>query len=100
MLTPEDYERIDTLIRQKIRIVNFCYDEQLKQRKDRSFKGDVVVNIKISTAGRAEVVDVKESSLGSAEVERCVVELIKSWEFGAMNAEAWLPYTFHFEPQY
>jgi hypothetical protein len=112
VLTPEEWERLDTMIRQKIRVVNFCYDEELKKLKDRKFYGAVTLNIHIVPTGpsaHASEVQTKESTFptdtpafaeSAANVHACLAKTIQTWEFADISADGWFLYTFHFEPQY
>lgn len=109
VLTPEEWERLDTMIRQKIRVVNFCYEEELKNLKDRKFYGAVTLNIHIIPSGHASEVQVKESTLPTdtpafasavENMHKCLATTIQTWEFADISADGWFLYTFHFEPQY
>lgn len=109
-LTPDEWEQLDTTIRQKVRVVSVsCYDPELNRLRDRKFFGNVTVNIHIARGGSSDQVDANESSLpidkpeyrdAAQRVQQCLSDLIKSWEFSVTHADAWFLYTFHFEPQY
>ena len=99
-LTPEEWERVDTTIRQKKDVLNRCYAEELGRLKDRNFAGDVTLNIRITTEGRASDVQVVDSTLKSEVVERCLADEVRQWDFSAVSADAWFMYTFHFEPKF
>lgn len=108
-LTPDEWEQLDTYIRQKVRVVSAsCYDPALNQLQDRKFFGNVTVNIHIASGGRATAVETKETTLPSdapyqaanARVQACLTDLIKSWTFPITHSDAHFLYSFHFEPQY
>lgn len=74
-----DREVILKVIRRHQNEIKFCYEGELK--KDPALAGKVAVAWTIDASGLVSEVSVTESSLGSAAVERCILERIRRWRF-------------------
>jgi TonB family protein len=59
--------------------IRFCYERVLQSTP--GLGGKVAVLFTIDAAGSVAQLDVAESSLGSAEVERCMLQRIGRWKF-------------------
>lgn len=59
--------------------IRYCYESALQRAP--SLAGKVAVLFTIDAAGNVSQADVAESSLGSSEVERCMVSRIQRWKF-------------------
>ena len=99
-LTPDEYAAIEDTMRRKARVVNYCYDDELKRRLDRSFQGRVLIMLHIGRDGHPTSVEVKESTLKAPAVEKCVADTIMGFDFGPLSAEAHFVFPLEFAPQY
>jgi TonB family protein len=74
-----DKEIIRRVVRQHRREIKFCYEQELQKNKE--LKGRVIVKFTISATGSVVSAVVKDSSLKSAAVERCMTGKIRRWVF-------------------
>jgi TonB family protein len=96
----EQIEDVQRLFRRNKWEIERCYGEELTRRGDRAFRGQVVIKLRITPAGRADEVSVLESSLRSETVESCILATIRGWQFPALADNLWLTWPFAFEPRY
>lgn len=77
-----DREAIRRVIRAKLFEVKSCYERVLNTLpKGQRMEGKVVIKWEIVEKGQAKQVRVKSSSLGSAQVESCIVNRLQQWVF-------------------
>ena len=73
-----------------------CYKAQA--RRDRSLAGEVLLRFTIRDDGTVQNVKVRETTLGNAAVERCMVKVGQSLRFQARAGRAptkvWYPFSF------
>ncbi|MBK8014211.1 MAG: TonB family protein [Deltaproteobacteria bacterium] len=74
-----DKEIIRRVIKQHIAQIRYCYEKELVRAP--GLFGKVATKFVISADGAVQSADVTESTLGNAEVERCVVSKIRTWRF-------------------
>ncbi|MCB9654498.1 MAG: TonB family protein [Deltaproteobacteria bacterium] len=74
-----DKEIIRRVIKQHIAQIRYCYEKELVRAP--GLFGKVATKFVISADGGVQSADVTESTLGNAEVERCVVAKIRTWRF-------------------
>jgi len=77
-----------------------CYTDVLNEKQDRKFQGQVTVVIHFEKSGAASDVKVITSTLKSPEVESCLVEKIKGFEFPVLEKPGDMHYSYVFRPAY
>jgi TonB family protein len=75
-LPPSEVKRT---VRSHVTQIKSCYEQELTNQPE--LAGKVVVGFTISGEGSVSGVEIKSSSLGSASVESCVMNEVKTWEF-------------------
>jgi hypothetical protein len=99
-IPPEKQVEIQLVLQQRDTLTRKCYQDVLSARKDRAFKGTVMVLIRLGTAGKADEVRAVGGTLGDAEVTRCLVDTVRTFEFPALELPGEVQYTYAFEPAY
>jgi hypothetical protein len=74
-----DREAVAKVVNQHLQEVRGCYERALL--KDPSLSGKVVLEWSISTAGRVVSAKTKSSTLRNGEVEGCILNYLKTWQF-------------------
>ena len=74
-----DKSVVERVIRENRNQIRYCYEVELQRRPEMA--GRVMVSWVIGANGRVSGVKVRESSLGSKRVERCLAERIQTWRF-------------------
>jgi TonB family protein len=74
-----DSAAITKVVRTRMRMVQDCYEKELK--KDSSLSGKIEIEFTIGEDGRVTEVRVASNKMGSNEVAECIVSRIKSWRF-------------------
>ncbi len=74
-------EVIQGVINENKQQVRYCYEYQLQKSKD--LEGRVMVRWIIGATGRVKHAKVRESTLGSQAVEKCIEAKIRTWRFPA-----------------
>lgn len=91
-----DKEDVRLIIKGNAKSLNGCYQDERKKRP--KSQGKVVMAWTIGTDGRVIAARVKSSTIKSPELETCMVERIKTWEFpkppGGSTAEISYPFVF------
>lgn len=64
--------------------IRFCFNQSLKQKSDIS--GKVVLEFTILARGSVEDVSIVSSNLSEADLEACVLEVVKRWRFQPIAA--------------
>ncbi len=77
-----------------------CYTDVLNEKQDRKFQGQVTVVIHFEKTGVASDVKVITTTLNDAEVESCLVEKIKGFEFPVLETPGDMQYSYVFRPAY
>jgi hypothetical protein len=94
---PEDRVMGDvslSAIKLPVKKIQQCYQKRLEQRK---LAGRLVLKLVIS-GGRVAKVDIGESDLGDAELEKCIVDEARSWRFPEDAETITISYPFIFRP--
>lgn len=84
-LTPEitsgsiDKEVIRRVIRMHMNEVRFCYEKGLA--KNPALEGRIAVAFRIGTSGAVESSVVRDSTLKNPEVEACIADRVRRWQF-------------------
>lgn len=99
-ITQEQIDEIEATRRGGMAAIVECFNDEIERRKVRKLKGKVMVEIQIGTAGRALSVGIKQSSFRSTEIQTCIQNTIKTWEFPRLTSAFNYPTTFDFSPAY
>lgn len=90
-----DADAVRNVVNRHIKSVQFCYNNNLVRRPD--MKGKVTVDIVLNANGGVNDVRVKDSTLGDADTETCIVDKVKRWQFPApTQAPVTISYPFVF----
>jgi TonB family protein len=99
-IPPDKEAEIQLVLQQREVSTRKCYQDILNERQDRNFQGTVKVLIAISPGGQATDVRVVGGTLGDREVEACLVETIRAFEFPQVAQAGEVQYEFRFRPAY
>jgi hypothetical protein len=78
---PEKFEEIDSFFRSKTGTLQFdCYNHEV-ERTGKKYQGYVSLLIVVVPGGKASEVKVTSSTIGSPEIEACIVESARKWEW-------------------
>lgn len=91
-----DREIVRRVIRQHRNEVRYCYERGLASKPELS--GRVVTSFTIATTGRVLGSAVTESSLRDRDVETCIAEAVRRWEFPSTQQMANVSYPFVLTP--
>ncbi len=91
-----DREIVRRVIRQHKNEVRYCYERGLASKPELS--GRVVTAFTIATTGRVLGSAVTESSLRDRDVEQCIAEAVRRWEFPSTQQMATVSYPFMLTP--
>jgi hypothetical protein len=72
----------------------------LNEKHSRDFKGTVKIMLSLNTNGTARAVKIVGGSLDNKDVEDCLVQTIKEFEFPKLDRSGDVQYEYKFEPQY
>ena len=79
--------------------IQACYEKELIKKT--GISGQLIVNWVITPRGTVEQIKIKESTLNNKNVEKCIVDVLKSWKYptpkdgGSVSVE--FPFIFIFE---
>jgi hypothetical protein len=76
-----------------------CYQDVLNEKHSRDFKGTVKVSITIDTSGHGRP-RIMGGSLGNKDVENCLVQTLRDFEYPKLERGGDVQYEYKFEPQY
>jgi outer membrane biosynthesis protein TonB len=99
-LTPQQMEEVQQTVRAGQPALTRCYTEELMERGDRKFQGEVVVNIVVGTQSAADRVEIVRSTLNAPPVHDCIKRVVAGWEFPVLPAPKMFSFPFQFEPAY
>lgn len=89
-----DKDQIDAVIRKNMGQIVYCYEKGLQV--DPSAAGRVNVRFVIGGSGRVAAAKVASSSVGSATVDRCIINKLTKWKFpkphGRVNVKVSYPF--------
>ncbi len=96
---PEKYDQIDEVFRSKQRTVLHCYLDGLDRGEvKRSQHGRVTVQLTIDAAGKPKDVVISDDQLKCETVCKCVVDLVKGWDFPNCGGDVPYTYAYNFQP--
>ena len=74
-----DRELVRRVIRRHLNEVKFCYERELGRKPN--LYGRVVVQFTIAPAGNVVASGIQSSTLGAPEVDQCIAQAVRRWEF-------------------
>jgi hypothetical protein len=99
-IPPDKQSDIYLVLNQRDASARKCYQDVLNEKKTREFKGTVKILLSLTTAGTAKGVQITGGTLKNREVEECLVQTVKEFEFPKLDRPGDLQYEYTFEPQY
>lgn len=99
-LPPDKQADIYLVLNQRDASARKCYQDVLNEKKTRDFKGTVKLLMTLNTEGQATSIRVTGGTLNNKDVEDCLVETVKEFEFPKMDRGGDIQYEYTFEPQY
>jgi hypothetical protein len=97
---PDKEAEVQLVLAQRDASTRRCYQDALSTKKDKNFKGTVQVLITLGVAQQATAVKAVGGTLGDSEVEACLVDTLKSFEYPKLDVAGDVQYTFSFRPSY
>jgi TonB family protein len=76
-----DRDIVRRVLRHHVPALRGCYDRALAKKP--GLTGNVALALDIDADGKVASVEVQQGTLGDADVERCMAELARKWEFPA-----------------
>lgn len=76
-----DSSAIASVVKSKISGIKYCYEKELKNNP--KLAGKVTVNFTIGETGEVTQYAIESSTLNNAEVEQCILRMIRRWKFPA-----------------
>lgn len=99
-IPPDKEAEIQLVLQNREPTVRKCYQDVLTERNDRSFKGSVKLLISIAASGEPTDVRIVNSTLKSPEVENCLIDKVKAFEFPTLTQAGQVQYEYAFRPAY
>jgi pectate lyase len=99
-IPPDKQADVYLVLQQRDASARRCYQDVLNEKKTRDFKGTVKILLSLNTNGTAKAVKVTGGSLNNKDVENCLVQTIKEFEFPTVDRSGDIQYDYKFEPQY
>jgi hypothetical protein len=103
-IPPDKEQDINLLLQQREPSTLRCYQEVLDEKHDRAFKGSVIVVLTLEPAAdkssKASNVKVIGGTLNNADVNNCLIEKLKDFEYPEIPNTGSMQYVYKFEPAY
>jgi hypothetical protein len=99
-IPPDKQADIQLMLQQRDPSTLKCYQDVLNEKHDRAFKGTVIVVITIEPSGKASDAKVTGGTLNNKEVNDCLVEKLKDFEYPQVPNQGSMQYVYKFEPAY
>jgi hypothetical protein len=99
-IPPDKQAEVYLVLQQRDASARKCYQDVLNEKHTREFKGTVRILLSLTTAGTAKNVKIMGGTLNNKDVESCLVETIKQFEFPKVDRPGDIQYDYTFEPQY
>jgi hypothetical protein len=99
-IPPDKQADIQLVLQQREPSTLKCYEDVLNDKHDRAFKGTVLVLLTFETNGHASAAKVIGGTLNNEEVNTCLVEKLKDFEYPEIPHAGTMQYTYKFEPAY
>jgi TonB family protein len=99
-VTSEQNDAIDAVFRRKAAELQSCWQEEYEKTKNRGLQGSVTVGLTVKPSGKPSDVRILKSSIGSPNIEQCVVKDISGWNFPEVGADCPYMRTVHLGAQF
>jgi len=99
-IPPDKQADVQLVLQQRDASARRCYQDVLNEKHSRDFKGTVKILLSLNTNGTARGVKITGGSLNNKDVEGCLVQTIKEFEFPKLDRGGDIQYEYKFEPQY
>jgi hypothetical protein len=99
-IPPDKQADIILVLQQRDASARRCYQDVLSEKKTREFKGTVKILLSINTNGSAKAVKIMGGTLNNKDVENCLIQTVKEFEFPTLDRAGDIQYDYKFEPQY
>jgi hypothetical protein len=99
-IPPDKQADIYLVLQQRDASARRCYQDVLNEKKTREFKGTVKILLSLNTNGSASAVRIMGGSLNNKDVETCLIQTVKEFEFPKLDRGGDIQYDYKFEPQY
>jgi hypothetical protein len=99
-IPPDKQADIYLVLQQRDASARRCYQDVLNEKKTREFKGTVKILLSLNTNGTASAVRIMGGSLNNKDVEGCLIQTVKEFEFPKLDRGGDIQYDYKFEPQY
>jgi len=99
-IPPDKQADIYLILQQRDASARKCYQDVLNEKHTREFKGTVKVLLSLTTNGTAKAVRIMGGTLKNAEVENCLADTLKLFEYPKLDRGGDIQYVYTFEPQY
>ena len=99
-IPPDKQADIYLVLQQRDASARRCYQDVLNEKKTRDFKGTVKILLSLNTNGTARAVKIMGGTLNNKDVENCLMQTIKEFEFPKLDRGGDIQYEYKFEPQY
>lgn len=99
-IPPDKQADIYLVLQQRDASARKCYQDVLNEKHTREFKGTVKIMLSLNTNGSAKGVKIMGGSLKNKDVEDCLIQTVKDFEFPKLDRPGDVQYDYTFEPQY
>jgi hypothetical protein len=99
-IPPDKQADIYLVLQQRDASARRCYQDVLNEKKSRQFQGTVKILLSLNTNGTASAVKVTGGTLNDKDVENCLIQTVKEFEFPKLDRSGDIQYDYKFEPQY
>lgn len=99
-IPPDKQAEIILVLQQRDASARKCYQDVLNEKHTREFKGTVKILLSLNTNGSARNVKIMGGTLNNKDVESCLVQTVKEFDFPKLDRAGDIQYDYTFEPQY
>jgi hypothetical protein len=99
-IPPDKQADIYLVLQQRDASARKCYQDVLNEKHTREFKGTVKILLSLNTNGSARDVRIMGGTLKNGDVEQCLAQTVREFEFPKLDRPGDLQYEYTFEPQY
>ncbi len=99
-IPPDKQADVYLVLQQRDASARKCYQDVLNEKHTREFKGTVKILLSLNTDGTAKAVKIMGGTLNNKDVENCLVQTVKDFEFPRLDRAGDIQYEYTFEPQY
>jgi len=99
-IPPDKQADVQLVLQERDASARRCYQDVLNEKHTRTFQGTVKVMLSLNTNGTARAVRIMGGTLNNKDVENCLAQTIKEFEFPKLDRGGDVQYEYKFEPQY